>query len=407
VTHGRHERPWLVLGAVAFANLVVAATHFGLAAAAPIVRDDLGLTTAQLGLLLAAPPIGLMLGTFGWGVLADRTSERRVLVGAFVAFAVATYGAAHAYERVDVAATMLALLLAGAFGSAAHSAGGRAISAAFPPGRHGLVLSIRHTAIPVGAAIGGVALPMLAPRIGIDGVLRIGAACGLVAAVILAWWIPSSRGAVARAARALDVPGISPLRLRPMWLLAGGAGSLAFVQLGIGSYLTVQLVDEAGMRVAVAAGVFTVAQLLGAGGRILLGVWSDRSGERVRVLVAVAAGAAVLVLASLIAGDPLVSGMLQAAALVVVTSCNGVVVAVAASLAPAGRTGATLGMQTTVNAFACSIAPILLGIVASRSGWTAFAWVLVAVLAMSLASLLRLRRHVAAAQDPVVAPDVS
>jgi sugar phosphate permease len=234
-------------------------------------------------------------------------------------------------------------------------------------------------------------MPLLAPLIGIDGVLRIGAAFGLVAALALAVLVPSSRGAVARAARLRDVPGISPLRLRSMWLLAGGAGSLAFVQLGIGSYLTVQLVDEADMRVAAAAAVFTAAQLLGAGGRIILGLWSDRTGDRVRVLLVVAVVAGALVIASILAPGDLSSGLLLAGALVIVTSCNGVVVAVAASLAPTGRTGATLGMQTTVNAFACSIAPILLGIVLARSGWDAFSWTLVVVLIGSAASLLVLR----------------
>jgi MFS family permease len=175
-----------------------------------------------------------------------------------------------------------------------------------------------------------------------------------------------------------------------MWLLAAGAGSLAFAQLGIGSYLTVQLVDEGGLRVAAAAAVFSAAQLLGAAGRVVLGLWSDRVGERVVILIGVAVVADVLVLASAAVPGATAQGLLLAAALVVVTSCNGVVVAVAASLAPPGRTGATLGMQTTVNAFACSIAPVLLGLVLAGAGWSAFTWVLVAVLGLAGAALVRL-----------------
>lgn len=382
-----------MLGAVAFANLVVAALHFGLAAAGPLVRSELGLNDATLGIVLAAPALGLMLGTFGWGVLADRTSERRVLAAAFLGFGCSMLVAAVA-ARDDLALGFgVALLLSGAFGSAAHSAGGRAISAAFPIDRHGLVLSIRHVAIPVGAAIGGVLVPMTVERHGLAWVSNGAALAGLVAAMGLVLLVPSSRTTAARHARRMAPPtGVSPLRLPTMWLLAVGAGSLAFVQLGIGSFLTVQLVDRAEVSLPVAAVVFTVAQLLGAAGRIVLGIWSDRVSDRVLVLLVTAGLALLLVIAASLVHDPLVSSMLQAVVLVIVTSSNGVVVAVAASLAPPGRTGATLGMQTTANAAACSVAPILLGLMLHRYGWTAYLEVLLLVLVGSLIALTRLLR---------------
>lgn len=103
--------------------------------------------------------------------------------------------------------------------------------------------------------------------------------------------------------------------------------------------------------------------------------------------------ALVLAVAAAAIDDPLVTGLVLAATFVVVTSCNGVVVAVAASLAPPGRTGATLGMQTTANAFACALAPIVLGIVIDHVGWLAYVGVLVGVLVLSVACLRVLRAH--------------
>lgn len=385
------RRGWIVLSAVAFANLVVAGLHFGLAAAAPAVRRELGLDTAMVGVVLAGPAVGLMLGTFGWGVLADRTSERRVLTAAFVGFALATWLAAERVGAGDEWGFALALLVSGAFGSAAHSAGGRAISAAFPAERHGLVLSIRHVAIPVGAAVGGLVVPGAAERSGLDAAVLGAAVAGLVAAALLAIFVPSARSARMRAERAAVVIGASPLRLPTMRLLAVGAGSLAFVQLGVGTFLTIQLVDRADLALAAAAVVFTAAQLLGAAGRVVLGVWSDRVTDRVDLLRGVAMVAGTVTVVSALSPSPFLAGALQALVLVIVTSCNGVVVAVAASLAPPGRTGATLGMQTTANAFACSVAPILLGVVLAHVGWHAYTWTLVAVLAASAITLTRLR----------------
>lgn len=383
-----------MLAAVAFANLVVAALHFGLAAAGPLVRRDLDIDTATLGLVLAAPAIGLMLGTYGWGVLADRTSERRVLTGAFVGFAVAALVAAASASPDAVPAFVAALLATGLFGSAAHSAGGRVISASFPPERHGLVLSIRHVAIPVGAAIGGLLVPALVRSSGLEHATLEFGLLGFVAAIVLAVVVPSSRSVAALAARAGEVArGGSPLRLPHMWLLAVGAGSLAFVQLGIGSFLTLQFVDRAEVALAIAAGVFTAAQLAGAAGRIVLGIVSDRARDRVGVLIAVGLVAMSLVAVSLLTSSAVLATTLQAIALVAVTSCNGVVVAVAASLAPPGRTGATLGMQTTANAAACAIAPIGLGFVLAQAGWMPYLWTLVASCAVSLAALTVLRRR--------------
>jgi sugar phosphate permease len=380
-----------VLASVAFANLVVAALHFGLAASAPLLRDELELDASQLGLLLAAPAVGLMLGTFMWGELADRFSERLILGGAFVGFAAACAVAARAFDDGAVAFGA-SILVAGAFGSAAHSAGGRAISAAFPVERHGLVLSIRHTAIPLGGAIGGVAVPMLARHVGMADAIAVMATFGALAAVGVGLAVPSIVLRSDEAGAAPDVGGRSPLRERTLWLLCIGCASMAFVQLGVGSFLTVQLVGAAKVDLSIAVWVFTAAQVVGAAGRVVLGIWSDRATSRVSVLRAVALVALLLLAPTLLGATDLADGILYALAVVAVTMSNGVSVAAAASFAPAGRTGATLGMQTTCNAAAAAIAPIVLGALLEHAGWRGFEACVLAVLLLGVASLSLLVR---------------
>lgn len=385
------DRAARVLAAVAFANLVVAALHFGLAAAAPLVRDHFQLGPAGLGMVLAAPALGLMLGTFLWGELADRISEHVVLVGAFAGFTLATVVAA--LVTGGALAYGLAVLVAGAFGSAAHSAGGRAISAAYPPERHGMVLAIRHTAIPVGGALGGIAMPAIMRSEGLDAATGASSVLGLVAMLGLAGALPSARrSGAARAGRDRGA-GPSPLRHGALWLLAVGGAGLAFVQLGIGSFLTVQLVDEAGVGIGAASVVFMSTQLLGGAGRIVLGAWSDRAGNRIGILRSAAVLAAVLVAGCIVLPQHRADATLLSAALVTVTCCNALVVATAASLAPPGRTGATLGMQTTFNAGACVVAPVVLGAALEASGWIAFHVGLLVVLVGSSASLWQLSRR--------------
>ncbi|MCW2920142.1 MAG: Permease, MFS-type [Thermoleophilia bacterium] len=391
-----------VLAAVAFANLVVAALHFGLAAAVPLLREQLDVSTAQVGLLLAAPPFGLMLGTFLWGELADRLDERRILTEAFVGFAAATAISAWAASQVLVVTFGGALFAAGLFGSAAHSAGGRAISAAYPPERHGFVLAVRHTAIPIGGALGGLFLQAAGRGWGLGPAIGCLALLGLVAAVGIARSLPD---AVTVAAHELDVSfGASPLREFPLWLLAVGCAGLAFVQLGTGTFLTVHLVDEAGLSLGVAAAIYAAAQLLGASGRIVLGVASDRTRHRTTLLGAVAAVALAVVAVVAIAPWVRVEAVALVAVFVVTTSWNGVAMAAASDMAPDGRTGATLGMLTTANAGACTAAPIILGFVLEHGGWSPFTGTLAASLLVALACLLAIPGARAARAAGVAAP---
>lgn len=399
---GLRSRPVAILAAIAFANGVVAAVTFGAAAAGPLLRSTLEIGTGHLGVVLAAPGLGLMLGTFLWGELADRLDERRILIIAFLLFSAAAVVGAAAIDHRSTAGFTGSLVALGAFGSAAHSAGGRAITSAFPPDRIGLVLAIRHTAMPVGGAVGGVVLPTLARAHGFTAPMVGFAGFGVLVAAALAIALPRRTGIAARVRAArehahdalerLTVRAHSPLRDRGMWLLCIGGSSMAFVQLGAGAFLTTQLTDEAGLTITAAAATFTAMQLVGAVLRIALGVWSDRVASRVAMLRAIATVAFLVLVPMLVTLDGRIDGLLLVVALGVVTSCNGVAVAAASVLAPAGRTGATLGMQTTGNALAGTIAPVLLGTLLASLGWRAFDLCLLVVLAAGIVSLTLLDR---------------
>jgi MFS family permease len=252
------------------------------------------------------------------------------------------------------------------------------------------VLSIRHTAIPIGGAIGGLLVPWIAQDRGFSAAIALMAGLGAVAAAGVWLAIPSTR-IVASAGPPIESGG-SPLREMRLWLLCVGCASLAFVQLGIGSFLTIQLVGQADLSITTATTIFTVSFLVAAAGRVVLGVVSDRIGNRLAVLRRVAIVTGLLLLPTLLGVDPRMDGALYVLALVVVTSCNGVAVAVASSLAPPGRTGATLGMQTTCNAAACTAAPVVLGAALEFGSWRAFEVVLLVVVVLALACLAALRR---------------
>ena len=283
---------------------------------------------------------------------------------------------------------MRALLGAGFCGSAAHSAGGRAISAVFPPERHGTVLAIRHTAIPLGGVVGGLLVPLGIDDLGLASTLSVVAvACACAAAAL---WIALA-GLTAPRLAAHEV-GVSPTRVPALWLLASGCAALAFVQLGLASFLTLQLVDDAGLAVGAAAGAFAMVQLLGAAARVGLGVWSDRVPDRIVLLQVLAVTGALVTSSSSAATSGSARAALLCGALVIVTSWNGIAVAAMAALAPPGRTGATLGMQTTCNAASGTVAPIAVGALLHWAGWPAVGWAFTASLLFAACSFAALRR---------------
>lgn len=397
-------RPHRMLLTIGLANALVAFVHFGLAAAGPVLRDGLEIGNAGLGWLLASAPAGLMLGTFAWGHLADQIGERRALTIAYAAACVTLTAASVAAGAIwsDPAAlegspwilvTLCVLLVAtGAAGSAAHSAGGRAIVEAFPPHVHARVLAVRHTFIPLGGTIGGLTMPSLLRHAGLGGALASAAMFAALLAVALWLVVPRHVQVHPDADGQLAATGPSPLRVPRLWLLGSSCSMLALTQLGLVSFLAVYLVDDAGLAAATAGAVFAVAQVVGAVGRIVMGDLADRLGDPMLVLGAIAATCLALFATALAVPDR-PAGFVLAAALLVSTSWNGVAVAAAARLAPAGRTGSTLGMQTTMFATMGVIAPIAVGAVLARSSWTPVLVAEILVLTGAVLGFAALRRR--------------
>jgi nitrate/nitrite transporter NarK len=160
---------------------------------------------------------------------------------------------------------------------------------------------------------------------------------------------------------------------------------LAFMQLGLAAFLTLYLVTHASMTAVAAGAVFAGVQLAGGASRIGLGALSDRIQRRLPLLQVVAAAVILLVCAAILVGHSNAGSVALAVALVVGTSWNGVAVAAAVARARDERTGAALGMQTTANAAAGALAPIVLGAVLGGWGWTSMLALVAAAGLVSLA----------------------
>jgi len=352
------------------AQASISALQLGLPAVAPQLRDEYSLSLAATGALLAASTLGIIATLLAWGALADRIGERAVigigLTGAALALALGS-------RAGSAQALGVCLLAAGAFGSSANAASGRAVVAWFDPSQRGFALGLRHMSTPLGGALAAVSLPLIADRGGVGDALLALAAALLVGALaaVLGLRRPDP---VAREAHLDEPPPTSgPLRDPAIWRLSLGTASVVLAQLSLLSFLTLYLYEERGWSVGAAALALGAVQIGGAVARVAAGIWSDRLGSRIRPLRMLAlSGAATLGLAAALLGAADVAAATALIAAGVLTMAgNGVSFAAAAEMAGPARVGTALGLQNTILFVAVAVAPPAFGAAVGLTSWPA------------------------------------
>ncbi|WP_028229327.1 MFS transporter [Paraburkholderia ferrariae] len=398
---------WKVLGVGVAANASFAAAFAGIPATAVLLRSDYRIGNGELGFVLGMLGLGIVLSELPWGLLTDRWGDRRVLLtglGATAAalLAMACWGSPEG-ARVPAVATLAAGLLAiGLLGGSVNGSSGRAVMVWFSAGERGLAMSIRQTAVPTGAGIGALLLPVVAMHAGFAWVYAVLAAMCLLSAFLTIIWLHEPEAAdhadgapnpvnpanpTMAAARA-----VSPLRSMPVWRVVLGMAALCMPQVAVLSFASIFLHDvgHAG-TVAVSATLATV-QGGAAVMRVWSGRWTDRHGNRHAYLRACAAITVVLfaLLAALTAWTG--HGARDAAAFIVpltvllvlggvsASAWHGVAFTELATLAGNGRVGTALAMGNTGAFIAFWVAPSAIPLLLSAFAWPAV-WVAAAACA--------------------------
>nr|WP_133766754.1 MFS transporter [Amnibacterium kyonggiense] len=343
----------------------------------PLLHLQQGIPLAQVGLLVAAPTVGLVLTLVAWGALADRVGERWVIAGGLALAAVLTGLAAAVGGLVPVG--VLLLLAGGATGSC-NAASGRVVVGWFPKRRRGLAMGIRQMSQPLGVAVAALVVPPLAAAGGVALPLLVGAVATGVLAVACALGITDPP----RPARHVLADAGNPYR-RDGFLLRVHVVSVLLVvpQFTLSTFGLLWLIAGLGWTATAAGVVVAVAQFVGAGGRIVVGSLSDRFG-RMRLLRLVAlAGVAGLVLLAVVgsAGWAVPAAILLVITTTVSVADNGLAFTSVAEAAGAGWSGRALGVQNTGQFLAASaVAPGIGALIGAVGFPVAFALVAVAPL---------------------------
>ena len=249
-------------------TLVGASPPFVLGAIAPFLLAELEMAPEQFGVGVAAFFAASALCSFGGGAVALRFGPRRSMALAAALGIAAMVSVGTWVSSFPALVAMLAL--AGASNGLGQPASNTAIAANVPLRRRALAMGIKQGAIPLGGALSGLSVPIIAMPFGwrwsVLLVVVVGAALVVATPRIAA--LPT-RPMGAR-------PGRMPDRFR--WLLAvavvgllGAAGATA-----LGAFLVTALVAENGYPPSDAALLVMAGSVAAFGIRIVLGMVVDR-----------------------------------------------------------------------------------------------------------------------------------
>ena len=356
-----------MLGIGLFATLCSNVFINGVAFLIPTLNTGFGLDLARAGLISAMPAFGMVLTLIAWGAVVDRVGERVVLSVGSGLTAAAALGAALAPSLVCVA---VFLFLGGMAAASSNSASGRLVVGWFAAEQRGLAMGIRQTAQPLGVGLGALVIHRLAQSHGVGPALLFPAGMCALAAVVCAVAVVDPPRDSREQAPAADLA--NPYRgSRVLWRIHAASVLLVVPQVLVWTFTLVWLMAERGWSAASAGALVTVAQILGAGGRIAAGRWSDVVGSRLRPIriIAATASASMMLLALT---DALFSGWSVAVmivASVVTVSDNGLAYTAIAEIAGPFWSGRALGTQNTSKLLTAGITAPLFGALIGAAGF--------------------------------------
>jgi len=367
---------WFYLGIATLSQVILATIHLGIPAIMPLIQTELRLSLTEVGFLVSLVNIGVVATAIWAGKAADRFGERLIIGYGTIAgglIIMMVYFTSSFLSLVPVL-----LLLGVPFGSATP-AGSKAVAGWFEQRERGTAMSIRQTGVPVGGTIAALVLPSLGLAYGWRfalsslGVLAIGAGVA-----VLRFYKEPALQPVHQDGETIG--GIKDIaRRKDIWVVTLYAAILGGSQWCYLGYIELYLTEDINFPLVLAAAVLAGGQMLGAFGRIVSGLFSDRFflGERKPVLVMLGIFAIVLALVTvfLSPGTPRWTVAVVVAFFGFATmSWQGLYLALISEIVGARMAGQAIGLTNTVVFFGIVCLPPAFGTIVDYTASYQIAW---------------------------------
>jgi len=376
---------WRVLLLLVLSIAINYIDRANLSIAAPLLKDELGISASQLGVLLSAFFWTYAVFQIVSGWLVDRFNVNWVLAAGFLLWSAATAATGVAQGFAFLVALRLLL---GMGESAAYPCYSKILAGHFAEHQRGLANALIHSGASCGPALGTLAGGMLMARFGWRPffiVLGLGSVLWLPP-----WfkWMPRGQGAAAGGSK--EAPGILEiLSHRSAWATFAGHFCSNYFWYFLLTWLPFYLVRERHFSMNAMATVGSLAYFVVAAGAAIAGWLSDRSiaagASPTRVRKACTAGGmgfATIILAVTVVSDPTASMillMLACCSYGVYASSHWAITQTLAGPLAAGRWS---GVQNFIANLAGVVAPALTGFVIDKTGQFFWAFAVSAVVVL-------------------------
>lgn len=384
---------WFVLSVAVTTQAAGSMVSQGVYTLVPFWREAFGLSHGQAALAVTVTNGAQILSMFALGRAIDRHGERLVVGLTMFAMGLAAWAASFA---PTFPALLACLAVLGLLYASVQPGGTRAIMRWFPPEKRGLATGFRLAAVPFGTAAAALVLPWIAAGEGWRTAVWVQGGVGMVGAALFYLLYRDGHVRTAQAAGERTLPVIELARTLARVpgfaaVLAAGIAMSAF-QFTFTAHALSYLGDRFGLTLVAAAGLFSITQIVGIPGRVVLPWLSDRlfPGRRVRSLGWVMLGSALAM--ALLAAAP---ASTPSWALVTILGLLGLVgigwfplyVLQVAETAPKSAIAATVSAGTVLCMLAMALTPFLFGIAVDLLGYGA-AWALLTAPVLVTAAVL-------------------
>lgn len=258
----------------------------GVAALAPVVSQDLGMSREAVGLYAGLVWASALVASTTAGAVVSRWGAWAATRWCLVACAAGLLSVASGVPSMF----WLGALLIGVGQGLEAPPASQLLSRHVPPPRQPLFFSLKQTGVQFGALIASLALPALAAVLGWQVALL--AVAGVLAAIACGLGVPASRHVlppVSRAAHSGLLRGIAGMlqllrKQRDLRSLACVAGAFGATQVCMNSFLITWAMTARDASLATAGVIAATAQGAGLVGRPLWGWVASRVGRAVQVL---------------------------------------------------------------------------------------------------------------------------
>jgi sugar phosphate permease len=375
------QRPhyrWVILVVLFVSYVVVFLARLSVGPLAPFFRDELDITSAQVGMVLSAAAFGYMVTQIPLGWVTDRIGARWPIGGGAVLAGLSLLGVSSSPSHSWMLGWMLLTGMACGFLMPSTT---QAVVVWFPRRERATVMGVKQSAVNIGGIVGAVTLPAIAITFGWRGGFRL---IGLLAIAVGVTSFGLYRNPVAPPldpTRAAD-PGGGPLRRllksRDVWLVALAGLFLNWVEMAMLGHFVLYLTDALAIPVVRAGATLATAEVAGAFARPgsgLLSDWLFRGRRKpVFLLLAIIATTGCLVFA--LAGPRLDWLLLPVtfATGIGAVGFGAICFTMLSEFGGRGGAGTASALGSTIGMVGSIVGPIAFGYIVDLSGSYAAAW---------------------------------